>query len=263
MSSDIRRKLKSIARDCSAMDSYDMKGATLPSKICFVVSTPTSKFNDGPLDDAYKASEMFIKADFQVFFMIQPDYPKFCEWFKFFLENTVDHLAFVLTGFDMVPCDGLTDDAHPFMVQGRDVFPKRVFSMIRKHKNSGSRVTILINGCPAMETWSGVYDKTQLLSFSTTSICSSAQTVHSFKEHISDNLVLLTACSRPDFSTVKDRTRNNTSFLFDILSKVLDADPASTLHDIVERIYSSVRSIGEEVVAYTSEDGVAKRVFLL
>lgn len=262
MSLDSLRYLKSIGRDLSQHNSFELDQKKLSDRVCLAIATPRKLADNSAYLDAYKAAKMFIRADFTFYYLPAPTYPVFCEWVTYFLENVTDYLSIVITGFPLVPCDGSAEEGHPFMIKDREILPKRLFSLISKHKNEKSRLTVLINGSPAVESWSNS-DATQTLNFSTTCITATQEFVRPFNKEVAPATVLVTSCIRPDYKGESLRTKANYSPLIAEVSKEAKADPVASIEELLERLYKKLRGYGEEMIVYASNDGIASRTFLL
>ena len=261
---DPLRSLKSVGRDLTGTNSFDMPLKDLPDRVCLAIASPKSKLDNSAYSDAFKAAKMYIRADFAFYFLPQPDYPTFCDWMVYFLTNVKDHLSLVFTGYQMEATDGIKMDTHPCTIKGREILPKRIFSLIRKHKNPLSRITIIVNGCPAVETWSNVDDiKTQTISFTTTAATPSMLDVLSFKGNLPEKVLLMTVCPRLDTETVYDRGPGNYSNFIREVSKLTKKDPILSAQDLLSKLQPVMKKDGQQLIVYSSSLDVNDVPFLL
>jgi hypothetical protein len=168
----------------------------------------------------------------------------------------MEHLAVVLTGFPVVAPDGGSGIGHPFVIKNREVPPSRLFKIVTEFKNANSRLTILLNGCPAVESWANAGPQSQKLSFSTTALSHLPPAVRKFDGTMPQRVLLLTAAPRLDVPVV-DRAKNGAANFFVLLSKVLKADPVLNTTELLDAVAPKLRMLGEEVVVFASSQDVA------
>ena len=261
---DPLRSLKSIGRDLTGANSFEFPLKDLPERVCLAIASPQSKLDNSAYSDAFKAAKMYIRADFAFYFLPSPDYPKFCDWLEFLLTNVKDHLSLIFTGYTMKPIDGIQTETQPCLINGREILPKRIFSLIRKHKNPNSRLTIIVNGCPAVETWSNIDDiKTQTISFSLTSATPDMLQVLPFKGTLPEKVLLMTVCPRLDTDKVQDRGPGNYSNFIRDVSKMTKKDPILSAQDLLARLQPQIRKDGQQLIVYSSSPDVNDVPFLL
>lgn len=263
MSVDPIRHLKSLGRDLTGVDSFTIEKSRVPERVCLAICSPKNLLDTSAYNDAYKAGKMYSRADFSFFFLASPSYPNFNDWMVFFLTNVKDHFALVLSGFPVKPVDGIKTESEPFKVKGREILPKRIFSLINKNKNPASRVTILVNGCPSVETWSNDDIKTQTMSFTLTSAQKDFLDVLPFKGAVPERVLLMTICPRLDCEDVSDRGKGNTSTYIKEVSKMTKNDPVLSAEDIFNVLQKQLRKEGQQLVLYSSSTDVTTMPFLL
>ena len=267
MSTDYLIDLKEIGRDLSKVDgSYNLSVNKLPQRLVLVLPCQRRLMDQEALADGYHAAQLFTQADFSLYFYVNPEYAEFCEWISFFLENVHEYLAIVITGFPIITPDGAPAIGIPFTIKDREILPSRLLSIIRKHKAPDSRLTLLINGCPAVETWSNEGEKSQKLSFSVTSSSFQKPIVRSFKgeKEIPEHVLLVTSCPRLDAQSIKPRTKTNIGLLISELINETQKDPVKSAADLIEVISPHMRTNGMEAVFYgSSSDVVSETPFLL
>jgi len=264
MSTDYIRELRKIGHDLSNLEVHKMDKTKLTQRICFISATPRRLLDSSAYADALKAAKMFSRADFSVYFLACPEYPKFYEWFIFFLANVSEHFGFVITGFPVVPPDGLPKEAVAFMMKNREIKPKRVFKLINSFKNPLSRITILINGCPSVETWSYGDPLQQSAPFSLTGTTTTRPSMRTFNKSLPDNLVLMSICARLDVKDIKDRVQGNVSRFFWLLNKKYKGNPLLSADELFKELAEELRPFGEEAVIYsTTEQTASEKPFLL
>lgn len=263
MSVDNLRAMKSIGRDLTGESPFSYKASNIPERVCLAIPTPKNLLDTSAYADAFKAGKQFKRADFSFYFLPSPAYPDFCQWMELFLENVKDHLAIVLSGYSMEPIDGLETEAHPFMIKGREVLPSRFFSLIKKHKNPASRLTILINGCPSYETWSNGDKKDQTKTFSIQSVSNTMRGVLNFSGETPERVLLMTTCPRLDATKINDKGKLNISTFIRNLSKMLKKDPVLSAEDIYKPLQKECRDNGAELIIYSSSVDVSSAPVLL
>ena len=267
MSSDYLIDLKEIGRDLSNVkDSSDLDISKLPQRLVLVLPCQRRLIDQDALADGFYGAQLFTQADFSLYFYVNPEYVEFCEWISFFLENIHEYLAIVITGFPVITPDGAPAIGLPFMIKDREILPSRLFNIIRKHKAPDSRLTVLINGCPAVETWSNEGEKSQKLSFSVTSSSFQKPIVRSFKsdKEIPEHVLLVTSCPRLESQSIRPRTKGNVGLLISELLNETQKDPVKSAAELIETISPKMRTNGMEAVFYaSSSDVVSETPFLL
>lgn len=251
MSTDVMRDLQKIGRNLNNIDPEDIGDSHVPERSCFIVACPRNLLDQSAGYDAMKAAKMFIRADFKLFFLFNPEYPQFWKWTNFFLKNTTDYLAIVLTGFPMIAPDGGPSIGLPFKIKDREVLPSKIFKFVKENKHPANRLTLLINGCGAAETWSNGGDEVQKLSFTTTSTTYRPPMVKQFSGDVPERVLLMTSCPRLD-TNMQDRNPNGSSEFLTRLSHIAKADPVLNASEILDKIGPELRKCGEEVVAFAS-----------
>lgn len=263
MSVDNLRAMKSIGRDLTGESALSFKTENLPERVCFAIPTPRSLLDTSAYADAFKAGKQFKRADFTFYFLPNPAYPDFCQWIEFFLEHTKDHLAIVLSGYSMQLPDGIQTEAHPFTIKGREVLPSRFFSLIKKHKNEAARLTIVINGCPSIETWSNAGEGIQSKSFTLSSVSNKNWGVMEFQGEVPARVLLLTACPKLDAQRLNTNGKLNISTFIHDLMKLLKKDPVLSAETIYPTLQKSCRANGQELIVYSSSyDATSSPVLL-
>lgn len=255
MVQDFLREMQKIGRSLRDLDPGDIGEHNVPRRCCFVVASQRHPMDQSAFTDARKAANMFIRADFKMFFFANPEYPEFYAWLTFFLESVTEYLAIVFTGFPMIAPDGGPGDGHPFTIKGRELPPSRIFKLVKEHKHPASRLTFVINGCPAVESWSNGGSETQKLSFSTSGSTMRPPRMLAFSGEMVERVLLLSATPRLD-SAVKDRARKGVSHFMAELARAAKADPVKSAAELVEEVGLKMRDFGEEIVGYASSNDV-------
>lgn len=255
MVQDFLREMQKIGRSLRDLDPGDIGQCNVPQRCCFVVASQRSAMDQSAFTDARKCAKMFIRADFKVFFLANPEYHEFYAWITFFLETVTEYLSIVFTGFPMVAPDGGPGEGHPFVIKGRELPPSRVFKIVKEYKHPASRLTFVINGCPAVESWSNGGAETQKLSFSTSGSTMRPPRMIAFGGEMVERVLLLTATPRLD-AAVKDRARKGVSNFMAELARAAKADPVKSAAELVEEVGVTLRKFGEEIVGYASSNDV-------
>jgi hypothetical protein len=251
MSRDFVRDLQKIGRNLSGLDPGDVGLRNLTPRTCFVVVSQRRLADVSGFYDGLKAARVFLRADFRLFFIVNPEYADLYAWLTFFLESVKEYLALVLTGFPVTNPDGSAGDGHPFVIKSREVPPSRLYKLITEFKNSDSRLTIIVNGCPAVESWSNAGMESQKLLFSTTSVTYVPTQIRAFQGQLPERMLLVTVAPRLDIA-VRDRAKNGAANFLCEISKALKADPVLDLEGLVAVVSPNMRLYGEEIVAYAS-----------
>lgn len=256
------RDLQQLGRRINGVDPGDFNLKDTPPRVCFVVVSERKNFGQDAFTDAVKAARMFIRADFRVYFLENPEYPDFYAWMTFFLDAVSEYLSIVITGFPMSSPDGGPGEGHPFVIKKKEICPTRVFKIVKEFKREGSRVTFVINGCPAVESWSNEGMASQKLSFSVSSSTKLKAGVRQLNGNVGDRVLVLTTAPRLD-DDVDDRMKSGASCFITELSKATKADPVKTAAEIVAVLGPKLRTHGEEIVAYASSEDVDTETPLL
>lgn len=262
MSSDALRELQKTARQINNLTPDDIGVNSIPPRTCFIVASPRTLLDTSSYFDALKASRIFIRADFKVFFLISPEYCDFHLWYTFFLKNVYEYLALVFTGFPMVSPDGGPETGIPFRIKDQEVTPTKIFKELKKYKHPASRVTYLINGCPAAETWSNGGENVEKMAFSKTSLTFKQPTIQQFANELPEKVVLMTSALRLDTS-VTDRAKSGFSHFISDLSTIVKNDPVLNAAEVVEKLGPLLRPHGEELIVYASSYDVESETPLL
>ncbi|OHT02522.1 hypothetical protein TRFO_30307 [Tritrichomonas foetus] len=263
MSADAIRDLQKIGRQLNGVDPNEIGVRNLSPRTCFIVACPRDKLDTSAYLDALKAARMFIRADFKMYFLSMPEYSDFYRWFSFLLTNTYEYLSVVFTGFPMVTPSGETNIASPLLIEGRELTPTKIFKQIKKYKHPASRLTVVINGCPAVETWSNAGPQTEKLAFSKTSISFNKPVVKPFANEVPEQVLLVTAALRLDIH-VDDRARNGSGYFINELSQIVKDDPVLNATEVLNQLTPRLRTHGEEAVVFASSyDVEAEKPFLL
>lgn len=263
MSIDTLRDLQKFGRHLNGLDPEDIGIKSISPRTCFIVTAPRSMLDSSAYLDAIEAAKMFTQADFKMFFLTFPEYTDFYHWYTFFLKNVYEYLAVVFTGFPMKSPDGGPGVGAPFVIKDREVSPTKIFKHVKKYKHPSSRLTFVINGCPATESWSNGGESVDKLSFSTTSLSFKKPMVSSFKNEVPERVLLITAAPRLDV-TVSDRAKSGSGHFITELAKLVQNDPVLTAVEIFDKLTPKLRPLGEECVLYTSSfDVESETPFLL
>jgi hypothetical protein len=255
MARDFIRDLQKIGRNLTNIEPGDVPTRTVSPRVSFLVISQRSLLDPSAFYDGFKAAKMFRRADFQLYFLVNPDYAEFYAWITFFLELVPEYLAVVLTGFPVTAPDGGPGEGHPFVIKNREIPPSRLFKLVNEFKNAKSRLTLILNGCPAVESWSNAGTEAQKMLFSTSSSIQAPVLVKSFEGSVPDRVVLLSAAPRLDVP-LKDRSRSGVSHFIRELSIATKADPILSAAELVDLLAPKLRKIGEEIVGYSSAGGV-------
>lgn len=263
MSIDSLRDLQKIGRHLNGLDPEDIGIKSVSPRTCFIVTAPRSQLDTSAYLDALEAARMFIQADFKMFFLTLPDYSDFYHWYTFFLKNVYEYLAVVFTGFPMKSPDGGPGVGAPFVIKDTEVSPTKIFKHVKKYKHPASRLTFVINGCPAAESWSNGGEKVDKLSFSTTSVNFKKPMISSFQNEVPERVLLITAAPRLDV-TVSDRAKSGSGHFISELSKLVQNDPVLNAAEILDKLVPKLRPLGEECIVYASSyDVESETPFLL
>lgn len=253
MTNDCLRELQKIGRYLNNIEPGDIKQKDVSARTCFVVINQRRLLDQTGLFDALECARLFIWADFRLFFLVNPEYPDFYAWLTFFLESVPEYLSLVFTGYPMVlPQEGETE-GHPFKIKGREVSPSRIFKLVKEHKNPSSRLTFILNGCPAAESWSNGGAECDKLAVSST--LSDTAEAKSFREELPEKVLLITATPR-NGANIQDRAKSGTSNFISELVKAARADPVKPASELVAEISQKLKKFGEEIVEYVSSADV-------
>ena len=250
------RELQKLGRNLKNMEIYEVPKGT--ERVCFVIISPQSKLDQSAYFDAVKAAKIFFRADFKIYFLDTPEYSDYYLWMTYFLKTVDEYLSIVITGFTMNHPDGYAEDEIPLKIRDREIAPLAMYKMISKYKNPSSRLTILINGCPATESWSG--DSTgQSLSFSMTASTFQKPKILHFSMKMPEKILLITSTPRIDVP-INDRSKGNYSIFITELSHAVKADPSLNVSEILDIIGTATRKYGEEIVVYASSFDVESEI---
>lgn len=257
MTNDCLRELQKIGRYLNNIEPGDIAQKDVPMRTCFVVVNQRRLLDQTGLYDALECARLFIWADFRVFFLVNPEYPEFYSWLTFFLETVPEYLSLVFTGYPMVlPKEGETE-GHPFKIKDREVSPSKIFKLVKEYKNPLSRLTFILNGCPAAESWSNGGSECDKMAVSAD--LSGKLEAKSFREELPEKVLLITATPK-NGANIQDRAKNGTSNFITELVKAARADPVKPASELLEAIGEKLQKFGEEVVEYVSSADVGTSV---
>ena len=263
MSIDALRDLQKIGKHVNGVDPNELGVKNAPNRSCLIVSTPRDKLDSSAYFDGLKAARMFQRADFKVFFLSSPEYCDYYQWLRYFLTNSNEYFALVITGFPMATPTGETNTAVPFTIADREIPPTKLFKHIKKFKNQASRVTVLISGCPAIETWSNGDPNNENIAFSKTSINFQRPNIRQFQHDLPERVLLASAAIRLDVH-VDDRAKGGEAHFFDELSQIVKDDPVLSAAEVLMKLAPKIRKYGEEPFMFSSSYDIENdRPFLL